>query len=254
MISVIIPYKNAARYIPRCAQSLLQQDGDFEFIFVNDSSEDDGPEILKEYADDRFVMIYNSCCSGVSGARNAGLENAEGDWITFLDVDDVMLPNDGELYGCILGEVDADIYQFNHYRYYVEINKRALKFTNPAGYYGLDHLPRQWCMIWNKIFRRDLLDGIWFKEGTQYGEDELFVLECLVKARQIYCSAEVGIQRYFDNKQSLSRVKTPDDLLQQMANLTNFFIEHDDPEVRRAMLGIISEHWSSKTFERAFCE
>ena len=109
-------------------------------------------------------------------------------------------------------------------------------------------------MIWNKIFRRDLLDGVWFKDGTQYGEDELFVLDCLVKARQIYCSAEVGIQRYFDNKQSLSRMKTQADLFTQMANLTEFFIDHEDPEVRRMMLGIISEHWGSKTFLRAFCE
>ena len=109
MISVIIPYKNAEKYIPRCAESLLQQDSNFEFIFVNDDSEDDGPEILKNYADSRFVMLYNSGCPGVSGARNVGLANAEGDWITFLDVDDVMLPNDGELYGYILDEADADI-------------------------------------------------------------------------------------------------------------------------------------------------
>ena len=255
MISVIIPYKDAERFISRCANSLIVQDGDFEFIFVNDNFQDGGYDeytLKKDFDDKRIVMLNNEHAQGVSGARNTGIEHARGEWLTFLDVDDVMLPNDGELYQRIMAEAEADIYQFNHYRYYVEISKRALKFTNPAGFYGMEHLPHQWFMVWNKIIRHDLLDDVRFKDGIQYGEDELFILDCLIKARKIYCSTEVGIMRYFDNKQSLSRMKTADDVLNQIINLTQFFIEHDDPEVRNMMFKILSEHWTSKTWCEAF--
>ena len=88
MISIIVPFKNAAPWIKRCADSLMAQDGSFEVIFVNDGSEDGSDDIVAEYAGDKFFLVDNEDMRGVSGARNTGLKYAQGDWITFLDADD----------------------------------------------------------------------------------------------------------------------------------------------------------------------
>ena len=88
MISVIIPYKDAERFISRCANSLIVQDGDFEFIFVNDNFQDGGYDeytLKKDFDDKRIVMLNNEHAHGVSGARNTGIEHARGEWLTFLD-------------------------------------------------------------------------------------------------------------------------------------------------------------------------
>ena len=95
-ISVIIPYYNAEKWLERCAESLKNQEGSFEFIFVNDHSTDDGYTVLYEATkeDERFIRITEATPdegSGVSWARNVGLEIARGDWVTFLDADDEML-------------------------------------------------------------------------------------------------------------------------------------------------------------------
>ena len=90
--SVIIPLYNKGEYIVKNVQSVLQQSfSDFELIVVNDGSTDNGPELLKEINDSRFILI-NKENGGVSSARNVGISNASGEWITFMDADDIMYP------------------------------------------------------------------------------------------------------------------------------------------------------------------
>ena len=145
MISVIVPYKDAAKWIERCAKSLKQQTDDFEFIFVDDHSEDNGEEILREIADSRFMLMKNHRHPGVSGARNTGLDIARGDWITFLDADDEMLPGGLDTYlEVIAADPDANIHQLNHLRYYPSIDKLTMKYPNEEGAYTSKELPQIW--------------------------------------------------------------------------------------------------------------
>ena len=117
MITAIVPYKDAERYLGRCLQSLHDQDGAFEFIIVNDGSEDGGTKIAAAYAekDERFVLLDNERGPGVSGARNTGLDHAAGEWITFIDSDDEMLPGAYKTLTSVLKQ-EANVYQFNHIR------------------------------------------------------------------------------------------------------------------------------------------
>lgn len=90
MLSVIIPLYNTQAYLDRCVQCILRQTyRNYEAIFVNDGSTDGSYEILEKYidADDR-IHIINQENKGLSGARNAGLMAARGDYIFFLDSDD----------------------------------------------------------------------------------------------------------------------------------------------------------------------
>ena len=95
LISVIVPVFNSEKTIERCAHSLSSQsDGNFEVIFVNDGSTDETAKILKEYCsrDKRFRMITTKN-SGAAAARNVGIEKSEGEYICFVDSDDVVSPN-----------------------------------------------------------------------------------------------------------------------------------------------------------------
>lgn len=90
LVSVIIPIYNTARYLPRCLDSILNNDyKNLEIICINDGSTDNCLEILKEYEnkDDRILLI-DVPNGGVSKARNLGLDYATGDYICFIDSDD----------------------------------------------------------------------------------------------------------------------------------------------------------------------
>ncbi len=92
MISIIVPVYNVAPYLPKCLDSLVNQTyRDLEIICVNDGSTDDSLRILREYeARDKRVKVINQTNQGLSGARNIGIEKAEGEWMMFVDSDDWM--------------------------------------------------------------------------------------------------------------------------------------------------------------------
>lgn len=94
-ISVIIPVYNAEEWLRAALASLQGQTyADFEAILVDDGSSDQSPEICREFCghDPRFRLISQSN-AGVSAARNRGIDVASGEWIAFMDADDVMPPD-----------------------------------------------------------------------------------------------------------------------------------------------------------------
>ncbi len=98
-ISVIVPVYNAEEWLREALKSLVDQThSDLEVIMVNDGSTDSSEMICREFAasDSRFRLISQSN-SGVSAARNIGIEEARGEWLAFLDADDVMPPDSLEL-------------------------------------------------------------------------------------------------------------------------------------------------------------
>lgn len=87
MISIIVPIYNAALYLHRCIDSILaQRYADFELLLIDDGSVDGSGFICDEYAaKDSRVRVCHKQNGGVSSARNLGLDNACGEWITFID-------------------------------------------------------------------------------------------------------------------------------------------------------------------------
>ena len=254
MISVIVPYWNAAKWIGRCVDS-LKQPGDFEFILVNDKSKDDGEQIAREHADDdeRFVFVDNKHKKGASGARNTGIETASGEWITFLDVDDEMLPDAYKTYHAVIREdLNANIHQLNHLRYYPTINKLALKYTNEEGMFDITRLPLMWFGVWNKLFRAEILKDIRYDETLQYGEDGLFILECLAKGEYIHHGRkrETAVQHNFINMQSLSKSKDAKGLLKQVHAYEKFMLRQTDPDVRVAVCKELGRLWDSDVYAK----
>ena len=94
-ISVIVPVYNAEKYLHRCIDSILSQTfTDFELLLINDGSKDSSGAICDEYAaKDNRVRVFHKENGGASSARNLGLDNAKGEWIAFVDSDDLLEVN-----------------------------------------------------------------------------------------------------------------------------------------------------------------
>lgn len=255
MITVITPYKDAELWLGRCLESLSKQRGDFQFITVDDNSTDNSYQIAQSYeqTDHRFLSLKNEHKAGVSGARNTGLDHAEGEWFTFLDADDEYDIDAWRNYKRSLG-ITADIHQFNHMRYYPKVDRMRMKYANPEGWYDVEHLPVFWCMVWNKLYRTETFGKVRFVEGLQYGEDEIFNLECFDISDSIYSAKEIGIIHHFDNKLSLSKVKKSKGLLDHTHGLEDLLFRLEKDKTRKAVLDTLSEHWSSKTYNKIFVE
>lgn len=266
MISVIVPYWNAEKWIERCINSLKKQTGDLEFILVNDKSSDDSKSIAKDLikGDKRFRHYENANNKGVSGARNTGLDKARGEWVTFLDADDELLPEASEVFERMVRLDDtANVIQANHLRHYARTGQTKLKYANERGVYHLCSMsfsiwPKCWCMVWNKLIRRSFIEEnqIRFIEGLQYGEDEMFNLAlCKYDGRLFHTKHNtVTVMRHFDNPQSLSRVKANDwsGLIKQSQALEEFILQTDDAKLRHSTYEILAEHWNSGRYRKAF--
>ena len=89
-ISIIVPVSNVEQYLSRCIDSILNPScADSELLLIDDESKDKSGAICDEYADkDDRIRVFHKENGGVSSARNVGLENARGEWLSFIDGDD----------------------------------------------------------------------------------------------------------------------------------------------------------------------
>lgn len=252
MISVVVPYRDSEDYLDRCCQSLMQLPEGYEFVMVDDNHDPEtivrDESVIIKYAefDERFKVYTNELTPGVSGARNTGIDYALGDWITFLDADDELLPGADKAFRRTL-KADANVHQINHKRYYPSKDRTKIKYRNLSGWYDIEHLPAAWYGVWNKLFRAEFLqeNDIRFKDGLQYGEDGLFVLECLAADNRIHhADIELYAVQHNLHPESLSHQKTPGDVIQQIHEYEAFLLRQDDNRFRRAVCEEIGLLWS----------
>ena len=94
-ISIIIPVYNAEKNLCSTVDSILSQNSlDYELLLIDDGSQDQSGKICDEYASqDCRVRVFHKQNGGVSSARNLGIDKATGEWIFFVDSDDIVLPS-----------------------------------------------------------------------------------------------------------------------------------------------------------------
>lgn len=220
MISIIVPVYNGEKYINNCANALmLQTYKDIEIIFVNDGSIDNTQRLLEKFKkDDSRVKVFSKENGGVSSARNLGLNGANGDYITFCDVDDIPEPtwceelllcaekHPGKLPLCAAKKVVACDASKNFLftlpaekctSKYTEHSKNDLLMIDDAG---------MLYSLWNKIFSARIIkdNNINFDETISNGEDALFVLKYL---------SETNGETVFVNKNLYSYIQQNPDCL-----------------------------------------
>lgn len=108
MITIIIPVYNAEEYLDRCVQSIFMQNyTDYELLLIDDGSTDNCGTMCDEYAaKDSRVRVFHKENGGVSSARNYGIVQAQGEWITFIDADDYVHP---DFLASLYAQHDADL-------------------------------------------------------------------------------------------------------------------------------------------------
>lgn len=184
MVSIIVPVYNGEKTIERCVDSILAQTySNVEVLVINDNSSDATLDVCnKRYqADSRVRIFSHELNKGVSAARNTGLNNARGIYIGFCDADDKMEPEMVEHLKDVLVIENAGIAccymknkQFDDGRkIYQGQNALVSEILCNGGF------------IWNKLFRRELLNGVRFDEVLFLCEDLHFLLQVYTKHRDI---------------------------------------------------------------------
>ena len=95
-VSIIVPIYNASEYLSKSIESILNQSYEnLEIILIDDASTDSSKEIIKKYAlkDTRIKPFYSEVNQGVSRTRNIGLKSVSGDYVFFMDSDDIIIKN-----------------------------------------------------------------------------------------------------------------------------------------------------------------
>ena len=189
LISIVIPIYNAEKYLEECLNSIKNQTyKNIEVIMVNDGSKDDSETICKRFSEyDARFRYFTKANGGVSSARNLGLDNVKGDYITFIDADDWIDEKHLELLITTVKKNHSDIVissykQFNnidvfYLRAYTIQEKYLLNFERMNRDDFLTIFPKLMStnVCFNnavaKLFRKELVNDLRFDTSIKYGED-----------------------------------------------------------------------------------
>ena len=201
-LSVIVPVYGVEDTLRRCAESILGQSfRDLQLILVDDCSPDRCPQICDELAakDMRVVVRHRKQNGGLSAARNTGLARAKGEYVTFVDSDDYWAPDMLKpLIELLTVHHEYDILEYSVYEHFgwpghmniLRLDERA--YTDMHEYwYGARAYEHTYA--WNKIYKRELFDGVTFPEGRKF--EDAYVLPQLLE--RTYCVATTSLGYYY---------------------------------------------------------
>lgn len=214
MISVIVPVYNVERYLRECVDSILNQTyEDFEVLLVDDGSTDGSGNICDEYASkDKRVRVIHKPNGGVSSARNIGLDNARGAWLTFCDSDDFVGPD--YILNLIGGVERPEIDLVFNYAV-VQSNGVAIPEKYPEKTISVNNLDDLFLnndliwhtSTWSKLFNKQIIAdaGLRYCEDVHIGEDAIFLFSYLLNCREIKVVCTCDYHYIIRNDQSLTR-------------------------------------------------
>ena len=201
MISIIVPVYNAEKYLCRCIDSIISQSfKDWELLLINDGSIDSSGAICDQYATkDNRIQVIHKVNAGVSNARNFGLLSASGEWVTFCDSDDELLPESLSNYAKSFFD-DIDVVRGGFERV-----KNGVKTTITTADMITDdkelvictcNKTRYEAYLWTSCFRRSAIGNITFNENLSFCEDHLFTYSVMAKARKVAFISDLTYRYY----------------------------------------------------------
>lgn len=210
LISVIVPVYNGQDYVIKCIKSIEKQSySPLEIIVVDDGSTDDTRNVLEGYVSvskSANIKLIGLNDLGVSAARNAGINASTGDYLTFVDADDILLPDTiSRLYDALI-ENDADVAGCS----FIKWSKRDEVTNFPAdshtgtksvftsSEYLSQAILNENSRCWSKLYRRSLFENVSFMEGLTIGEDMLFLIDLLPHVKK-WVETDYSGYGYFQN-------------------------------------------------------
>lgn len=200
-VSVIIPAYNSRSFVRRAINSVIAQSySNWELIIVDDCSTDDTYSVCESIKDDRIRVIKHEKNTGAGVARQTGLKYATGDFVTFLDSDDYLLPNFIEGMITLQKQHDSDIVYTS---FTISYEKEGVNKVIPAGDFIMSESATVQLYYWNeikfltgKLIRRSLCDTIpW--SNRRVGEDCQTLYFLLFNSKQVRSSSFTGYVHVF---------------------------------------------------------
>lgn len=221
-VSIIVPVYNAEKNLDRCIESVLKQDYEnFELILMDDGSKDNSGNLCDEYAKkDARIRVIHKENSGVSDTRNQAIQLARGEYLQFIDSDDWITPDATGLMVRMAQESKCEMVIADFYRVIGErlahkgdIREDGLLTREEFALYMMeDPADFYYGVLWNKLYRRDIVEEFQLRmdENISWCEDFIFNMEYIRHVKNVY-ALHVPIYYY---------VKTPGSLVSQGMSIT----------------------------------
>lgn len=193
-LSIIVPVYNVEKYLDKCLERILNSTyKDFELIVINDGTKDNSEQIITKYLDnekykDKITYISKEN-SGLSDTRNLGMSKAKGEYIAFVDSDDYIQTTMYETMMNKALEKNYDIVACDVKLVYEDSDKeKIISSAYEKNLFNKDEIKQTmltyYPVVWNKIYKKSLLEGIEFSKGVWY-EDMEFNLKVYPRINSI---------------------------------------------------------------------
>ena len=203
-VSIIIPCYNVEKYLEECLCSILSQSfTDFEIIMVDDGSKDRTSEICDSYASEySFIKVYHIKNSGVSNARNLALTRSLGEYIMFVDPDDIIRPNLLKILYNLIKTTKSDIAYCATKKFSDTISTQVVdgeripkvRIISPIS--DFDYCsPAMHATVWGALYHRSILRNLKFDEKLFVAEDSLFFNSAVLKSERL-CFVDLELYCY----------------------------------------------------------
>lgn len=207
LISVIVPVYNVKNYLKKCVDSILSQTYSvLQVILVDDGSTDGSGELCDLLAKcDKRIQVVHKSNGGLSDARNAGIEIAEGKYFSFIDSDDYIEPDMVESLYKLAKSTDCQITISNMKRFFSDGGIETFyEPVNQISVYEADERfeTLKQPSVCNKLFLAELFNDIQFPKGKFY-EDTFVYHELLYRAERVGLTGKVGYW-YLSRKESIT--------------------------------------------------
>lgn len=183
LVSVVVPVYNVRDYVEKCLESLLCQNYEnYEIIVIDDGATDGSGEICDKLArSNERVKVFHKKNGGLSSARNYGIKKSQGEYICLVDGDDYVKKSFVEAMVAEAVRSNADIVVCG---YNDEVPMSRMVTGEGAAITLLTKQNNIEIIAWNKLYKRELFDGVLYPEGENY-EDNLTTYKLLSKAKKV---------------------------------------------------------------------
>ena len=209
-LSIIIPVYRVETTLNRCVESVVAQNlDDFELILVDDGSPDNCPQMCDEWAaKDSRIRVIHKVNGGLSDARNAGIDIAQGNYLTFIDSDDYIAEHTlVPLMQKLSDRSDIDILEYPVFVFYGSPKQHMLTFQEDTTYHNMDDYwykgqAYQHSYAWNKIYRSALFQDVRFPKGIIF--EDMHTLPRLLEKAKIVMTTSQGLYYYCLNDSGIT--------------------------------------------------
>ena len=261
MISVIIPVYNTKQYLQSCLDSILSQTyTDLEVLFIDDGSTDGSAQLLDAFAArDSRIRVIHQPNGGVCAARNRGIQEARGDYLSFIDSDDTLEPDMYEMLIKCIREYSVDI---AHCSYNRVTNGVVKPIGNSGQVYMQSKAETLRCLLtgkvfvgscWTKLYARRLFESVRFPSGIRTNEDMLVNFQTF---SQVEKSVFIDVCKYnYLTSETSSCIRTPlrkraEDLLAvNRRMLDENTVAELEPILQKRVLGALFSCYKASCYE-----